>query len=44
MKQMMIYVLHTSGDKCERREIETNGERIYDMTDYVVEKLVLCFE
>ena len=43
MKQMMNYVLSSDGNEFERGEIEAVGESVYEMTEYVVEKLALRF-
>ncbi|EZP58382.1 hypothetical protein [Exiguobacterium sp. RIT341] len=44
MKQMMTYVLSSDGNEFERGEIEAIGESVYEMTEYVVEKLAPRFE
>ena len=44
MKQKMIYVLSSDGNEFERGEIEAIGESVYEMTEYVVEKLAPHFE
>lgn len=44
MKQMMKYVLSSGGNEFERGEIEAVGESVYEMTEYVVEKLAPHFE
>lgn len=43
MKQMMNYVLSSDGNEFERGEIEAVGESVYEMTEYVVEKLAPRF-
>lgn len=43
MKQMMTYVLSSDGNEFERGEIEAIGESVYEMTEYVVEKLAPRF-
>lgn len=40
----MNYVLSSGGNEFECREIEAIGESVYEMTKYVVEKLVSRFE
>lgn len=44
MKQMMTYVLSSDGNEFERGEIEAIGESVYEMTEYVVERLAPRFE
>lgn len=39
MKQMINYVLSSDGNGFERGEIEAVGESVYEMTEYVVERL-----
>lgn len=43
MKQMMNYVLSSDGNEFERGEIEAVGESVYEMTEYVVERLASHF-
>lgn len=43
MKQMMNYVLSSDGNDFERGEIEAIGESVYEMTEYVVERLTPQF-
>lgn len=43
MKQMMTYVLSSDGNEFERGEIEAIGESVYEMTEYVVERLTPHF-
>ncbi|WP_426273674.1 hypothetical protein [Exiguobacterium sp. R-17] len=43
MKQMMNYVLSSDGNEFERGEIEAIGESVYEMTEYVVERLTPHF-
>lgn len=43
MKQMMNYVLSSDGNEVERGEIEAIGESVYEMTEYVVERLASHF-
>lgn len=44
MKQMMNYVLSSDGNEFERGEIEAVGESVYEMTEYVVERLAMHFK
>jgi len=44
MKQMMNYVLSSDGNKFDSGEIEAIVESVYEMTEYVVEKLTPRFE
>ncbi|EZP58377.1 hypothetical protein [Exiguobacterium sp. RIT341] len=44
IKQMMNYVLSSDGNKFERGEIEAIVESVYEMTEYVFEKLAPRFE
>lgn len=43
MKQMMHYVLSNDGNEFERGDIEAVGESVYEMTEYVVERLTSHF-
>ncbi|WP_214850642.1 hypothetical protein [Exiguobacterium sp. s193] len=40
----MTYILSRNGKEFERGEIEAIGESVYEMTEYVVERLALRFE
>lgn len=43
MKQLINYVLSSNGNEFERGEIEAVGESVYEMTEYVVERLTPHF-